>query len=134
MISNPDLIYNISIFTLSATETEALSLGLKFATGLKKWGHNHYLKEQQFQPHWLWKWFHPSRISSLHHKYIPFFTAQEIYTGPKNLIHEQKIITTPSNKAGCIVIMDVTIDIEKLEFLVNANTYTKTNELKHWKT
>lgn len=36
LIGNQKLIHNISTFKLSATEMEALSLGLKFATGLKK--------------------------------------------------------------------------------------------------
>lgn len=121
-IGNPNLIDNLTKFKISITENEALCLGLKFTTGLKKVDIVTTLtkKQQRFRKGVvvgiLAATLTNANGNALHRIYI---RAME------NLSTNKDIIITPSDKGDRIVTMDNNVYIEKLESRLDSNTYTK---------
>ena len=125
-LGRADLINNISSINLSPTETEALSFGLKFATGIKNYDMgkiiNTNYKHHDTDFH---KGFSQGIIAAstnCHSDELPL--PKRYITALKSLSSHHNIVISPSDKGGGIVIMDSTVYNQKLlDLLDDNNTY-----------
>ena len=134
-IGRPDLIHNLSSHHLSPTETEALSFGLKFATGLPKQNlvdtltKNYRYTDTDFLKGYIQGIISASmkNHNNSHEHTLPKRHLDALQT----LAHNEKLTITSSDKGGGVVIMDTTTYHSKIYDLLNdANTYTVTT-LQH---
>ena len=135
-LGNPNLINNLSDITLSQNETEALSFGLKFATGISKKSEvcdtiikNYHSQDTDFEKGFI-QGIITSSLSSTNETSLP----RRYITALKNLSKRQDITITSSDKGGGIVIMNTNTYNDKMMDLLNdTNTYTTTTfqEITH---
>ena len=129
-IGNPELIHNISSKPLSNTEKEALSLGLKFDTGVKsktRQALHHFSKNYLWSEKETEKGFHQgvalcyNALASKANATIPRRYIESL----KSLGKDQSRVITGRDKGGGVIIMDRTeYDDKMTELLSDQRTYT----------
>ena len=125
-LGRADLVNNISSINLSPTETEALSFGLKFATGIKNYdmgkiiNTNYKHHDSDFD-----KGFLQCIIAASTNCHSDEPTLPKRYiTALKSLSSNHNIVISPSDKGGGVVIMDSMVYNQKLmDLLDDNNTY-----------
>ena len=130
-IGNKNLIHNISNYTPTPTELEALSLGLKFATGLRNNNttdliqRNYRQSDSEFTKGFIQGILSTTSLNpSLNQTLIP----KRYVTALSQLKHNNEIHITPSDKGGGIVIMNSVDYLTKMDTLLqDTNVYSPTN-------
>ena len=130
-IGRPDLVMNLSNYNLTDTETEALSLGLKFSTGGGRYqltdliSRNYRHTDSDFTKGFIQGILISATTPSNFESSIP----KRYVLALKKLKRNNNIHITPSDKSGGIVIMDRNNYIDKMSTLLQEDkTYSKTNE------
>ena len=120
-----DLVNNITSISLNHFETDALSSGLKFSTGIK----NHDMgklintnyKHHDSEFH---KGFLQDIITASTYYHSDELTLPNRYTTAlRTLSSNHNIVISPSDKGGGVVIMDSTVYNQELMVLLGDNTY-----------
>lgn len=127
-----DLVTNISSTTLSTIETEALSFGLKFATGLK----NNISKLINLNYRHSDTDFHKGftqgiLAASLDCQNTEFTLPKRYMNALKSLSTNSDITISPSDKGGGVVVMDTAAYNQKmLDLLNDRDTYEQISPLQ----
>ncbi|XP_076044742.1 uncharacterized protein LOC143027350 [Oratosquilla oratoria] len=132
-MGRPDIITNISSRPLSDFETEVLSLGLKFATGIPKPNQNidlvtknYRYKDSEFQQGYI-QGLLTSALCDPPNPTLPkrYFRALEA------LAKDPAVRITTADKGGGVVVMDASSYLHKMtDLLSDENTYTKVTQAK----
>ena len=129
-VGRKDLILNLSDTPLNTTEEEALSLGLKFATGQPKYditdiiSSNYKHTDSNLQKGFIQGIIAASTITHNTNPTIP----RRYTTALQNLANNKNLIITSADKGGGIVIMNTnTYDEKMFELLNDTNTYLPTD-------
>ena len=130
-IGRPELVTNISTHQLTDTELEALSLGLKFSTGLGKHKftdlitRNYRHTDSDFTKGFIQGILLTATTSPNNETSIPKRYVRAL----ENLKNKEDIYITQSDKGGGIVIMDRGTYHEKMfSLLQDERTYSKTSK------
>ena len=121
-----DLVNNISSINLSPIETEALTFGLKFATGIKNHDMGKLINTNYKYHHSdFHEGFLQGIIAASTNCHSDELTLPNRYiTALKSLSSNHNIVISPSDKGGGVVIMDSTVYNQNImDLLSDNNTY-----------
>ena len=131
-IGRPELITNISTYLPTKTEIQALSLGLKFATGLPNHSitnlisKNYRQTDTEFFKGFIQGILTTTTNSSNHDTTIP----KRFSIALKKLANNTNLHITSSDKGGGVVIMDRNTYINKMNSLLEDNNIYTTTDIK----
>ncbi|XP_076062448.1 uncharacterized protein LOC143037780 [Oratosquilla oratoria] len=123
-VEREDLIVNLSDHTLTDTEKQSLSLGLKFDIGLTEYVNKNYRWEDSD----LEKGFKQSLITCFHALATSHNCAipKRFWSALENLGNNDNLMITSADKGGGIVIMNKTDYVRKMyDLLSDTTTYEK---------
>ena len=121
-----DLVNNISSINLSPIETEALSFGLRFSTGIKNYDMGKIINTNyKYHDSDFHKGFLQGIIAASTNCHSDELTLPNRYiTALRSLSSNHNVIISPSDEGGGVVIMDSSVYNQKLmDLLDDSNTY-----------